>query len=365
MLLYLPERIYNATVKDDDVYEKMVEEATSKIFVNDFVKSMSNYENDNPYLIGLQNYVTEKTPEEYQLELKLCFDDDLEKYKDQYKDMDLETKMYWLCEVNGGDMKPTNDFIKRNFEFINYYENNAKHNPEDYSNFLHMMYYAKITYREIMNLKDSKEVTLDDVKNYVRFEEALYNKCVATTKDARYYNMLYSKREQMYVLYFEFVGIRCKDLVKVIEIIGNHLYQGKFKYNNFTYFRMVFNLKCFIRFMDMGDTENARKHWAKLASIINFAFQNKSYTIKALNHYNNSFLDEFVDMSKFCYIIDRTYMKRHYINIDHLMTQLEKRYYRNFLLKQEKKQLDKYAKKDEFYTYEWASAKKVLLGMIE
>ena len=207
MLLYLPERIYNNVLKDDETYANMANEATEKVFVDDFVKSMINYDDDNPYLKELEDYIIEKSPEEYQMELKLCFDDDLEKYEDQYDNMDIETKMYWLCEVNGGDMKPSKKFDERNIKFLRLYNQFVSFEPENYSNFIHMMYYAKVIYQQIMKENEEKDITIDDVKEYIRFEEQIYNQCLRNINDIRYYNMLYSKREQMYVFYFEFVGV--------------------------------------------------------------------------------------------------------------------------------------------------------------
>ena len=365
MLLYLPERIYNNVLKDDETYANMANEATEKVFVDDFVKSMINYDDDNPYLKELEDYIIEKSPEEYQMELKLCFDDDLEKYEDQYDDMDIETKMYWLCEVNGGDMKPSKKFDERNIKFLRLYNQFVSFEPENYSNFIHMMYYAKVIYQQIMKENEKKDITIDDVKEYIKFEEQIYNQCLRNINDIRYYNMLYSKREQMYVFYFEFVGVNCDKLAEVIDMIANRLYQGKFKYNKFTYFRLLFNFICFQRYVDNGDVDNSKKHWAKMADLINYAFNHREFTIKSLNHYNNSFLDEFLDIAKFLYTIEKTYIPSKYMNIDHLMTQKEKRFFTNNLSRLEKPLIEKHILHNTLYSYEWAEIKKVMLGLLD
>ena len=134
MLLYLPERIYNNVFKDDKTYADMVSKATEEIFTNDFVKSMIEYENDNILIKNLQKYIIEKSPEEYQMELELSFNDDLEKYESQFKQMDTETKLYWLCEVNGGNQVDTKEFDERNKKFKFYYEQFVLPEPEKYSN---------------------------------------------------------------------------------------------------------------------------------------------------------------------------------------------------------------------------------------
>lgn len=365
MLLYLPERIYNSTFANDEIYAEMSDRITKEIFVEDFVNSMINYEDNNPLLEELKNYIIEKTPEEYQLELKLCFDNDLEKYEDQFNEMDIESKLYWLCEVNGGDMKPTNEFIERTNKFIKIYNQNVLPNPSEYSNFIHMMYYMKMIYKKILEECNNKCFSYEDIKKYIIYEEKLFNDCFSKSDDERYINMLYSKREQMYVFYFEFVGNKCDNLEQSIRIIYNHLYQERFKYNNFTYFKLLFNLKCFQKYIDKGDIENSKKYWAKLSNNINYAFRNKKMAIKSLNHYNNCFLDEFLNLSKFLYIIEKTYIPRKTITINHLMTQKEKRYYKNKLFNDEKPIIEKYILKDISYSYEWANGKKVMLGMLE
>ena len=168
MLLYLPERIYNNVFKDDKTYADMVSKATEEIFTNDFVKSMIEYENDNILIKNLQKYIIEKSPEEYQMELELSFNDDLEKYESQFKQMDTETKLYWLCEVNGGNQVDTKEFDERNKKFKFYYEQFVLPEPEKYSNFFHMMYYAKLIYDRILDLSCSDK-TLANLKDFMLF----------------------------------------------------------------------------------------------------------------------------------------------------------------------------------------------------
>jgi len=365
MLLYLPERIYNNVLLNDEVYAKMAEEATEKVFVKDFIKSMINYTDENPIIIALKDYILERTPEEYKLELELCFSDDLTKFEKLYKEMDGETKMFWLCEVNNGDMKPTKDFLERNVKFLRLYSQYVDFEPEEYSNFLHIMYYSKILYKRIIDDSSKKDVSKEDINDYIAFEEKTYRECFKKSKDIRYLNMLYSKREQMFVFYFYFVGSKCNDLKYAIEKISNIIYQGKFKYNNFTYFRLIFNFKCFQRYLDKGDCNNAKIHWIKMMNMINYAFENKIFTIKSLNHYNNSFLDEFLDITKYLYYIENNYMTKKYLRIDKFLTEKEKRYLNNKLSIEEQPIIEKHIVHDTAYSYEWIRAKKSLLSMIQ
>lgn len=360
MLLYLPERIYNNVFKDDKTYADMVSKATEEIFTNDFVKSMIEYENDNILIKNLQKYIIEKSPEEYQMELKLSFNDDLEKYESQFKQMDTETKLYWLCEVNGGNQVDTKEFDERNKKFKFYYEQFVLPEPEKYSNFFHMMYYAKLIYDRILDLSRSDK-TLANLKDFMIFEEKVYNECVSRAEDERFYQMMYSKREQMFTMMFEFFGQFIDELDEVVRMVDEQLYNGKFKYNDFTYFRTTFNLLSFQTLIDKNDLKNAKKCWVKLTNMINFAFENKGYAIKSLNHYNNSFLDEFLGLVKYVYYIDKNYMKDNYLSIDANLVDMEIDFFED---KIDKDFLAKYINDDPSYSYDWLKNKKVILGLI-
>ena len=360
MLLYLPERIYNNVFKDDKTYADMVSKATEEIFTNDFVKSMIEYENDNILIKNLQKYIIEKSPEEYQMELKLSFNDDLEKYESQFKQMDTETKLYWLCEVNGGNQVDTKEFDERNKKFKFYYEQFVLPEPEKYSNFFHMMYYAKLIYDRILDLSRSDK-TLANLKDFMIFEEKVYNECASRAEDERFYQMMYSKREQMFTMMFEFFGQFIDELDEVVRMVDEQLYNGKFKYNDFTYFRTIFNLLSFQTLIDKNDLKNAKKCWVKLTNMINFAFENKGYANKSLNHYNNSFLDEFLGLVKYVYYIDKNYMKDNYLTIDANLVDMEIDFFED---KIDKDFLTKYINDDPSYSYDWLKNKKVILGLI-
>lgn len=360
MLLYLPERIYFNVLKDDKTYAEMVSKATKQIFTTDLFKSMVDYENDNQLIKELEQYVIEKTPEEYQMELKLCFEDDLERYESQFKQMDTETQLYWLCEVNGGDQSYTEEFNKRNTLFKYYYKQIVEMNPEKYSNFLHMMYYAKLIYSKLIELSKEQK-TMDSLKNFILFEEETYNYCVSKASDERFYQMMYSKREQMYVMFYEFVGQFIDDIDEVLQRINDHVYNGKFKYNDFSYFKVMLNLLGFQTLIDKDKYESARKCWIKLTNLINFAFEHKDYAIKSLNHYNNSFLDEFLGAAKYIYYIDSNIMEEKRLTIDEHLEGMEIDFFED---KFDKDFVKKYINEDPSFSYDWLKKKKVALNLI-
>ena len=173
MLLYLPERLYKV-LENDEKYASMVNEVTSDIFGSgdkiDFLKTMFRYENSDEEIKKLQDYIRSVSPKEYQLELELSFNDDLEKFENDFDNMDIESKLYWLCEVNGGDMSYNKEFNLRNNKFIRLYNNYVVHNPSQYSEFLHCMYYMKIVYNKIFEMIEKNQKSIDDINDFFELE---------------------------------------------------------------------------------------------------------------------------------------------------------------------------------------------------
>ena len=91
------------------------------------------------------------------------------------------------------------------------------------------------------------------------------------------------------------------------------------------------------------------------------SFENKDYAIKSLNHYNNSFLDEFLGLVKYVYYIDKNYMKDNYLIIDANLVDMEIDFFED---KIDKDFLAKYINDDPSYSYDWLKNKKVILGLI-
>lgn len=359
MLLYLPERLYKVLEKDEK-YASLVNEVTSDIFGYgneiDFLKTMFRYENSDEKIKQLQDYIRSVSPKEYQMELELSFNDDLKQFEKEYDNMDVESKLYWLCEMDGGDMTYTNEFNLRNNKFIRLYRNHVLPKKENYSPFLHCMYYSKMVYNKINDLLEC-EKTFNTFMEFYDYETQIYNNVITYSDLESFKHMMYSKREQMYVYFYTVFGQLCDDQIKIIDFIRNCLNNEKFKYNKFTYFRFIFNNICFNHFVDIVDLKNSKYCLDKMIEMIKFAFENKEFTMKSLNHYNNAFIDEFLAHSKFVIDFIRKYLPNAYkkLGFEKLnLTELENRFYTDDLTPEESNLYQKYLKKDNFYSDEWS-----------
>lgn len=370
MLLYLPERIYNV-IKDDENYKIMAEKATKQIFGEndiDFLKIIYNYENSNEIIKELQNYIYKNTPEKYHLELKLSFSDDLSEFEKDFDKMDMETKLYWLCEMEDGNMSLTKDFNSRNMKFLRLYRNNVLPEKEKYSEFLHCMYYSKLIYEKIIEYTE-KEKNFHLVKDFFEYEAKIFNEIIEFSNLEAFKHMMYSKREQMFLLFYEFIGQFCLEYIETNDFIKKCLINKNFKYNSNNYFKLMFYSLCFQQLIDKFDLNNAKICLDNIMDIINYNFNNKSYAVSALNHYNNAFIDEFLNYTKFIYNIIKKYMpilhnKWKFTNNINL-TDLELRYFENNLYDNEKNMYSKYIKNDNHYSNTWAEASKNVLGQLD
>ena len=94
-----------------------------------------------------------------------------------------------------------------------------------------------------------------------------------------------------------------------------------------------------------------------MIEMIKFAFENKEFAMKSLNHYNNAFIDEFLAHSKFVIDFIRKYLPNAYkkLGFEKLnLTELENRFYTDDLTPEESNLYQKYLKKDNFYSDEWS-----------
>ena len=362
MLLYLPERIYNKCFKNDPKYKEMITDIYNKVFVQDFVQMVINYNTDNGYLQRAADYVRSNVCEEYKIETDMCLEDDLEPYKNKASTYDVETRMYWLCEYNDGEMLDTDDFHTRNKAFINLYKQYVVPHPMDYSAFIHLMYYTKILYNQMI-VQTPLNINIKMIDDYISLEESLFNRLKEMIQDETFHQMLLSKREHMASLYYEFIGqfITDKEVITRLEKLFDN---EAFKYHSFSIFSLMFHNLCFQRLIDANDVDEARKHWIKIASMINKAFENKEFAIKSLNHYNNAFGEWFLNYLKYAYTIDSMFFTNHYIDIIDKTTPLEKRFLINDLTKDEASLIKPYLNNDYSYSLTWAKAKNYSLSLI-
>ena len=368
MLLYLPEKLYKF-LENDEKYKSMVDEITSYVFCydnTDYLQVMYRYENTDEKIQELQNYIRSVLPKEKLMELELSFNDNLEQFEKDFDKMDVETKLYWLCEVNGGDMSPTPEFNVRNNKFLRIYRNHVLPNPSNYSEFLHCMYYSKLVYNKIFEMIND-EKTFDNVLKFNVFENEIFEKILKFSDLESFKHIMYSKREQMYVLFHTFFGQFCQE--EVMEFISRCIFNTKFKYNEFTYFRLLFNTLCFNTCVDRVNISGAKSYLNNIINMINFAFNNKKKAIKSLNHYNNAFIDEFINHSKFIVDMVSEYMpklskKWDFINNEHL-TDLERRFFNDELNSVETQQLSKYIRTGNIYGNEWVKLSQPVLELID
>lgn len=370
MLLYLPERIYNV-IKDDENYKIMAEKATKQIFGEndiDFLKIIYNYENSNEIIKELQNYIYKNTPEEYHLELKLSFSDDLSEFEKDFDKMDMETKLYWLCEMEDGNMSLTKDFNSRNMKFLRLYRNNVLPEKEKYSEFLHCMYYSKLIYEKIIECTE-KEKNLNLVKDFFKYESKIFNEIVSFSDLEAFKHMMHSKREQMFVLFYEFIGQFCSEYMEVNNFIVKKLNNKNFKYNKYNYFKLMFYSLCFQQLIDKHQLNEAKLCLDNIIKIINYSFNNKSYAVSALNHYNNAFIDEFINYSKFVYTFIKLYMPILFNEWGFIknknLSELEIRYFENKLFSNEQNIYSKYIKRDNHYSTSWTLSSKNVLSELD
>ena len=370
MLLYLPERLYKV-LENDEKYASMVNEVTSDIFGSgdkiDFLKTMFRYENSDEEIKKLQDYIRSVSPKEYQLELELSFNDDLEKFENDFDNMDIESKLYWLCEVNGGDMSYNKEFNLRNNKFIRLYNNYVVHNPSQYSEFLHCMYYMKIVYNKIFEMIEKNQKSIDDINDFFEWEEKLFNDICKLSNLKSFKQIMYSKKIQMMCLLFEFIGQFCDDYKEVNKLFESKMTIDSFKYKDFNYFMFVFYVMCFQQSVDKNNLDSSYYYLNKVIELMNYCFVNKDYAIKSLNHYNNALIDEFLSISKFVYSMVAEYMPILNIrwNILNNMTEVEQRYYNDELSLEEFNQYSKYIKKDKLYSESWCKSVKLMLKTLD
>ena len=370
MLLYLPEKLYDV-IRDDENYTKMANEITNEIFGYggqiDFLQTLFKYENSNEKIQQLHDYIKDKLPQSYHQEMDLVFEDDLEQFEDHYNDMDAETKMYWLCEVNDGDMSMSPEFLLRNKKFIRLYNNFVLNRQSEYSPFLHCMYYAKMIYNKIVAMIEIDDVSMNDVFEFNQYENKIFNEVFNYANTESFQHMMYSKREQMYVLFYTLVGQFCYD-ERTMKFIGACINNRKFKYNDYTYFKLNYYTICFQRCVDTMDFYNAKYFLDNIVWMIRRMFENKEMTMRALNHYNNAFIKEFLSNTKFLYQLIKNrlpnlYKKSGFESLD--LTDLEKRYYNDKLSYNETEKFTPYLSHDNVYSKTWVNSKENALAVID
>lgn len=368
MLLYLPERIYEY-VKNDEYYHKWAEKYTEEIFYkNDFLNIIKEYNNDNPYLTNMANYILARIPKYYKLEYYIVIDDDISSYEKYFNNMDVETKIYYLYAYNFGDMSWSEEAEERNQLCIKLYEDNILDKQYNCSLFIHTIYYFRKVY-ELLFKYTKRKLVVKEFENFKKEELELFNKLIAISDNESFKHIMYSKREQMYILYLEFIGQFMKNKKEIFDKIWEEINNEKFKYNYFSYFKLSYYLMCFQQYMDESDINNAKNCLDKLIELITYAYNNKRDACDSLNHYNKDFIDDFLVLSKFIYDMVYTYMPNlskkwdilHNCNIK----PSEYRYYTSMLNNDDKEIVKNFNVNDRFFGYGWLPSNKEILKCID
>lgn len=366
MLTYLPERLYEY-IKNDQTYHKLSDEYTDKyMFDNDFLQIIKHFKIRENDLNQLFEYIRDKLPKQEQLEYDILMSDNPNIYQDRFDEMDTETKIYFLYTYDNGDMSWNLDAEKRNQLTIQLYEDEILDKPYPCSLFIHTIYYLRKVYELILKYTNRK-ITIKEFHNFVNEEQSIFDKMFSISDNESYKHIMYSKREQMYTLYLEFVGQFIEDRTEFYNLLWNIVNNVDFKYNYFSYFKLTFFLIFYQEYVDSGDIINAKKCLDKLLEMITYAFQNRKDASKSLNHYNKAFIDDFLILSKFVYDMVIKYMPN--VNkkwkLATLMNRSEQRFYHNMLTNDDKEIVKDFNVVDRFFGYAWLINKREIFESID
>lgn len=304
MLAYLPEKIYE-TIKNNEEFAEFIASSGNKIFGDEhisFVKSFLLYDDDNLNIQDIQKKSYEIIDKKYHKILDILFNSNYVYNEEELKNESLETQMLALYETYNGDMCLTEEFLERIKKFIQLYKQLT--DTEEVSDFIHIIYYSFILIQEIFKMREDLTFTQEEVQNWLNLEEKEFAetmKKIHLMDSAK--NILYDKRCQMLIYFFEMSGQFMTNNIGLIPIIESKLENQDFKYNNFNWFKILFYQLSFEICLDYCEYEMALQYFQKIYSLIIFSFQNKKYAMKALNHFNKAFLDEYLGYLRYFYVM--------------------------------------------------------------
>lgn len=367
MLNYMHDKIYQC-FKNDERYKKLEEDAVKYIYCDDYFKMIERYSNNNPIIHKLIEYIKNNVPEQYKQEIDICLSNDISSYESKFNDLTIEEKLSWLYEVDGGDMS-SEKIRGRNKLYIKLYTNNVLINPKKYSDMFHCMYYFKVLQEKIYEMIATPK-TLKNVQDFIIYESELFNKVITFSENETFKQIMYSKREQIYLMFYQYYGQFCyKDYKEVNKIIGNCFINVQFKYNDFTFFKLMFNSLAFHQCVDMNDIKSAKKYLDKIIMYLDYGYTSKEKAIKALNHYNDCFNVSFLHYSKFVYTNIQEFMpnlaKKWKFIENPKLSKFEKSYYLNQLKREEFEPFIRLFQLDNTYSLKWIISVKDILTEID
>lgn len=357
MILWLPERLYEC-LKNDEYYHQIAKKATDEVFYgNDYLSIISCYQHQDEKLWSILDYMRSKMPNKYLNEFDAVM---LDKYDElNYDDMDIETKILWLYNYNNGDMAMDSKSDSINQECIKLYEDNVIANNLQVSPFIHTIYYFRQVYEMIIRYTN-RQKNLRELKNFINDETKIYEEMIEKSSEESFKQIMFSKREQMYTLYLEFIGQFISEHNEVYEILWKIVDNQAFKYNYFSYYKLTFFLLWFQTYCDVRDDDKALNCLNKLVELITYGFKNKNDAVDSLNHYNKQFIDDFLVLAKFVYELVSEYMP----NLDKqwdlisILQPSEYRFFKGCLTLEDQRVVKDFNVNDRFYGYKWMLAHK-------
>ena len=306
MLSYLPEKVYES-IKNNKDYALLADELTEKIFGKDedicFVQSLLDYVSENPLIEQIQKASYDMVDKKQHKMLDILFTDDYECTEEEFNNLPIEAKLYYIYTQERGDTTLTVSFGERVKRFLKLYEEIK--NKEDISDFIHIVKYTYVLFNEMIETQKEYPHYENVVKKWFELEEKEYKEIFNYVSDSSdsVKNILYHKRIQMVAIYFElfgqFIDSDNKDILnKFVEMMDNK----EFKYNDFNWFKISFNYMMFQYYIDNVDYENALKHFSNVYNLVEYSFKNKRYAIKALNHFNKAFLGEYLGFVRYFFV---------------------------------------------------------------
>ncbi len=302
MLSYLPENLYNI-LKNDAEYHKIVEECTNNVFSYDdvcFINSLIKYDDGDENIEKVKKITYEKIDPKYHQILDVIMNNNV-RYDEKHKNDDVELQLLSMYYANNGDTSLTSEFKQRVLRFLELYGNNRDNNLSAY---VHIIAYTYYIFREIYKILNNGVYEKQDLDNFLNYENESYlylNKLLETENES-VKNIMYHKRIQMLTIFFEICGhLFMREDLSLIALLEEKMNISEFKYNEFNWFKVIFNQLVFQHYVDRGLYQDSIKYFSQIYNLICFSFENKKYAIKSLNHFNKAFLDDYIFYLKHFY----------------------------------------------------------------
>lgn len=289
MLIFLPDRIYDY-FKNDETYVSMVSELNKKVYDEEDHYNMKNFLIEYDEYAEIAEYMRQHINSELKDELDITIDNRgsiVNKYLERYDEYDVETKIMLLYCLDGGIINMREEIIGRMNKIINLYEN---HPNEQFSNFIHIIYYFARLYVGLINLMKHglNNIPMSDITKLIIEEEKVFQTLIEKIDSEQFYNILCHKRIQVAAFFMKMVG-QFNDYKEIARIIINIFNNNEFKYSKFNYSSLLFYNLLFMRAFDDEDYSYAKSNLDKMIEMVNYGFSHKQEMVKSLNHFNKCF----------------------------------------------------------------------------